>query len=53
MKIDFFKLIPKLLGLAKKAVQYSGGGYTPDEIKDLAADLIDIAAELIQSIEKK
>jgi hypothetical protein len=37
-----------VLKLATKIIRYSRGGFTPTEISDLVADLLDLAAVLTQ-----
>ena len=37
-----------VLKLATKIIRYSRGGFTPTEISDLVADLLDLAAVLAQ-----
>lgn len=45
IKVDMMAV----LGIATKIIKYARGGFTPDEVRDLAADLLELAAELTRA----
>ena len=42
--------VPRLLRLLGKVIRYASGGISPQEARDIASDLLEIAGEIVESV---
>ena len=51
MKEELIGLTPTLVKLIAKVVRFSRGGFTPDERRELARDLLELAGKVLDGLD--